>query len=247
MKSDVKLFRNLLVFSEKIMTPIGIWPTDHGWSILMAFVYIFLQLFYFVLVTVKNLVNPERESVENAFTLSNGGLMMVVFYMTRLAKRHKFLKLMSYIKVEEVAFERQQEKDQIASVGKEYQVITRCSMLLLATSILMRFLLPIAEFSYMKLTGSDETYELPPSMGIPTFIFGELITHVIETALRCIMLGNLIGICSIFILAILYIETKFLTLALDLEFLEMDDDLVINNLIKEHNEILEYDFLLIAL
>lgn len=78
MNSQVHLFHDLLIKTEKYLAPIGIWPNSkNSWITIFNTVILFG---YSILVLIKNLHNPEKESVENAITLANGGEFVFFFF-----------------------------------------------------------------------------------------------------------------------------------------------------------------------
>lgn len=144
-----ELFRNLLERAEKLLVPLGVWPSHWNWWITVF--NIVSLLVYSVLVLIKNLRNPERESIENAFTLANGGLITVVYFTTMLLKKEKCAELYAYIKSEKQLTLTSDERKVVISVGKEFYKITTAFLYFLPTAILIRFLLPTAKFTYLKV------------------------------------------------------------------------------------------------
>lgn len=230
-----KLFKNLLIKCERFLVPIGIWPSKN--NLWMTRFNIFILFGYSILVIVKNLLNPERETIENAFTLANGGLITVPYFLTLLIKREKCKEFFDFVKSDRKnELRTQDEKNLVISVGDVFQKISTGFLYILPTSILVRFVQPLLEFGYIQLFRPDKSFTLPPSMGIPTYLMGEIATYLVESLVRALMLTTLMGICTIFILSTLFICTQFHILSVDLKNMEKDEE--IDGLIKEHQEIL---------
>lgn len=144
-----ELFRNLLKRAEKLLVPLGVWPSS--WNRWISVLNILILLVYSILVIIKNLLNPEGESIENAFTLANGGLITVVYFITMLLKKDKCAELYAYIKTENQLTLTSEEKKVVIDVGREFNKITTAFLYFLPTAILIRFLLPTAEFTYLQV------------------------------------------------------------------------------------------------
>lgn len=143
------LFRKLLKRAEKILIPLGVWPSSWNWWVtLFNIVVLFV---YSILVLIKNLHNPERESIENAFTLANGGLITVVYFVTMLLKKQKCSELYNFIKTEQKIAKTSQERKIVINVGREFQRISTAFLYFLPSAILVRFLMPSAEYAYVKV------------------------------------------------------------------------------------------------
>jgi hypothetical protein len=234
---EVQLFENLLKKSEKYLTPCGIWPTENNsWITLFNIVVLFV---YSIMVLIKNLLDPERESIENAFTLANGGLITVVYFVTIFIKREKVKELFAYIKSEKQAPATRVEKEATIAVGREYYKISTAFLVILPASVFVRFIQPPIEYFYIQFFRIDKSFSLPASMGIPTFLIGELPTYIVESLVRGLMLITLMGVCSIFILSTLTICNQFNILAIKLEHMQTDDSKEIDKLIAEHRDLLK--------
>lgn len=144
-----ELFRNLLKRAEKLLIPLGVWPSENNYWITVFNIVILLV--YSILVLIKNLLNPEGESVENAFTLANGGLITVVYFVTMLVKKDQCAELYAYIKTENQLTMTGDEKKVVIDVGREFYKITTAFLYFLPTAVLIRFLLPTVEFTYLKV------------------------------------------------------------------------------------------------
>lgn len=143
------LFRKLLTRAEKVLIPLGVWPSSWNWWVTLF--NIIVLFVYSILVLIKNLHNPERESIENAFTLANGGLITVVYFVTMLLKKEKCSELYEFIKTEQKIATTSQEKEIVISVGKEFQGISTAFMYFLPSAVLVRFLMPTAEYAYTEV------------------------------------------------------------------------------------------------
>ncbi|KAG5668319.1 hypothetical protein PVAND_016263 [Polypedilum vanderplanki] len=238
--SEENLFRKLLLLDEKILVPIGIWPTNDWKFTMWNYFHIFIQLGFFILVVFKNLLNPEKGSVENALILANGGLIIVIYCITVLIKKDKFVELIDYMKVKSKSKVRPQERKFLINIGQEFQKIARGSLLVLAAACLLRFILPPIEIFYYELFDNDKIYKIPPAMGFPAYniLSLDILVYIVETFIRLLILAHLVGICSIFILTTLYISYKFFSLALNLEFFDQNDVNAVNGFIIEHNKII---------
>lgn len=149
LKMSEELFRHLTKSAEKFLKPLGVWPSQHNKWITISNIVILTG--YSILVIIKNLKNPERESIENAFTLANGGLITVAYFITILLKKEKCSKLYEYIISDNNYSLTNVEKIVVVNVGKEFQKISRAFIYFLFASISVRFLLPTAEYSYSKV------------------------------------------------------------------------------------------------
>ncbi|KAL7039239.1 hypothetical protein ACKWTF_009841 [Chironomus riparius] len=239
--SQVNLFHELLKKSEKYLVPIGIWPSPkNSWITLFN---IFILFSYSILVLIKNLLNPEGESIENAFTLANGGLITVVYFVTLVFKKQKLIAFFEFIKNHKIILTSDEAKKLMVAGGREYQKISTAFLYILPAAVLVRFLQPPLEYGFNQIFRDDKNFTLPPSMGIPTFVVGEIPTYILESIVRMIMLSTLMGVCAIFIASTLYICTHYNILALDLEMFR-DDDATINKLIETHQELLYFTKLL---
>ncbi|KAG5669168.1 hypothetical protein PVAND_017063 [Polypedilum vanderplanki] len=237
--SEENLFTNFVIFDEKILVSLGFWPVNNWKNTIWCYVHIFIQLTFFILVVVKNFSNPEKGSVENALVLSVGGLIMVVYFITLMNKKEKYIELLHYVKLKQKSKLRPQEREFLNKIGHEFRKIAKGSLFVLASAFLIRLFLPPFEIVYIKLFANDRTYKLPPSMGFPVFSspFANILVYIFETFMRLHILGSVVAICSIFILTTLHISYKYFSLSLNLEFYDKNDDDVINGFIIEHNRI----------
>lgn len=144
-----ELFRKLLTRSEKLLIPLGVWPTT--WNRWIIIFNVLVLSIYSFLVLIKNLKNPEQESVENAFTLANGGLITVVYFITMLLKKDKCIELYEHIKGEHRIAITIEEKKVVVDVGKEFQRISTAFLYFLPSAVLVRFLMPTAEYVYIQV------------------------------------------------------------------------------------------------
>jgi 7tm Odorant receptor len=235
MTSGDLLFKELLIVSERILSPLGIWPTaSNSWISLFNVV---TRIMYSILVLIKNYYNPEKESIENAFTLGNGGLITVMYFIVLLMKKEKCIKFFNSIKSERKLQYSDEEKRIQHAVGREYQKISTAFMYMLPIAIFIKFIQPLMEYLYIKLFKLERSFELPPSMGIPVEIVGEYPTYILESMIRAQMLITLMGVCSVYILSTLFICMQFQCLAINLKSVNDESKLV--GLIKEHVEILK--------
>jgi 7tm Odorant receptor len=238
MTSEDLLFKELLIISEKILSPLGIWPTAYNSWISLFNILILTS--YSVLVLIKNSLNPERESIENAFTLANGGLITVIYFIILLQEKDKCLEFFNFIKWDRKLYHSNEEKRIQHAVGREYQKISTAFFYILPTAIFIKFIQPLMEYLYIKLFKIERSFELPPSMGIPVEIVGEYPTYILESIIRAQMLITLMGVCSVYILSTLFICMQFQCLAINLKSVNDESKLV--GLIKEHEEILRLVF-----
>lgn len=144
-----ELFGRLLQRAEKILIPIGVWPSPWNWWVTLFNIVVLTV--YSILVLIKNLHNPERESIENAFTLANGGLITVIYFVTMLLKKEKCSELYEFIKSEQKIAVTKDEKEIVDKVGREFQKISTAFLIFLPSAVLVRFLMPTAEFAYIKV------------------------------------------------------------------------------------------------
>ncbi|XP_070498764.1 uncharacterized protein [Chironomus tepperi] len=201
-------------------------------------------LSFSIMVLIKNLFNPEKESIENAFALANGGLCTVVYFVTIIIKKQKFVDFLEFLKSQKKFLVNEDYIKLMTAAGREYKLIITALLYILPVGIAVRFFqLPI-EYGYIQLFEENQTFIMPPSMGIPTSVFGELPTFVLESLVRTAMLSMIIGICTIFILSTLYICTQFNILATELENVHEGDEKVIDKVIERHQELLNYTKLL---
>lgn len=147
--STEQLFRVLLVRAEKKLIPIGVWPTPWNWWVTLF--NIIILFVYAIFVLIKNLLNPERESIENAFTLVFGGLINFVYFLTFFLKKEKFLELFEFVKNNQKFITTSEERKILINVGKEFQRIVTAFSYFLPSAVLVRFLIPIVEFTYIKV------------------------------------------------------------------------------------------------
>lgn len=241
MNSQVNLFHELLEKSEKYLVPLGIWPSPKNG--LITLFNIFILFGYSILVLIKNLLNPEGESIENAFTLANGGLITVAYYVTMVFKKQKLLEFFGFIKSHKKLLATDEAKQLMIAGAREYQKISTAFLYILPVAVLVRFLQPPLEYGFIQLFRNDKNFTLPPAMGIPTFMVGEIPTYIVESLVRMIMLSSLMGVCAIFIVSTLYICTHYNILAFELENFR-EDEKIINKLIESHQELLYFTKLL---
>ncbi|XP_070498763.1 odorant receptor 10-like [Chironomus tepperi] len=241
MNKQINLFHELLEKSEKYLVPLGVWPSPKNtWITLFN---IFILFSYSILVLIKNLLNPEGESIENAFTLANGGLIAVVYFVVMVFKKEKLVEFFGFIKNHKIVLTTDETKSLMFAGGREYQKISTAFLYILPAAVLVRFLQPPLEYGFIQLFRDDKNFTLPPSMGIQKSVFGEIPTYVLESLVRMLMLSTLMGICAIFIVSTLYICTLYNILALELKSYR-DGDAAINNLIECHQELLYFTKLL---
>lgn len=236
MDDQVHLFEELLEKSKKILVPMGVWPSHNNRWITIANIVILVG--YSILVLVKNLLNPEGESIENAFTLGNAGLITVLYFVTMLKKKKEFMNFFELMKTNEKQFSSNEAKRLMIAGGQEYQKISNGFLFLLPAMVLVRFIQPSAQYAYIMLFSDDKTFSLPPPMGVPVFLFGEILTYVIESVIRMVIFSTLIAACLMFIISILYICTQYNILAMQLRSFKDKDDDAINKIIANHQVLL---------
>lgn len=254
--SSEELFRKFSTRAEKILIPLGIWPSSWNWWVTLFNITV---LFVFSnLVLIKNILNPEQKSIENAFTLANGGLINVVYFVTMFLKKEPCAELYEFIKTERKFATTSEEKKILMRVGKQFQNISKAFLYFLPLAILVRFFMPTAEFAYVKVKfiifskifsvnelktffkffAGNKTFELPPAMGLPIEVLGEIPIYIIESFVRALVLISIMGICIAFILSSLTICSQFEILSKKFEDLKTDDMKLLNDLIEEHKTLL---------
>ena len=167
----------------------------------------------------------------------------MVYFVTMVLKKEKFVKFFTFIKSERI-LELDESKKLLTAGGMEYKKISTAFLHILPISVLVRFLQPPLEYAYTNIFKDDKSYNLPPSMGIPTFLIGDIATYVLESVVRAIMLSTLMGVCAIFIVATLYLCTQYNILALELENMKENDDGTVHQMIENHQELLKFTKLL---
>jgi len=241
MATQENLLYQLIEKSEKYLVPLGIWPSaNNTWITIFNIIVLFS---FSVIIIFKNALNPESESIENAIALANGSLCTVVYFVTMIVKKDTLVEFLEFIKSHKKVFTNGDYKSLTFACAREYRIIMTALLCILPVGIAVRFLHPPLEYGYVQLFRDDKNFTLPPSMGIPTSVFGDIPTYILESIVRMIMLCTLLGICSIFILSTLYICTQYNILALELENFR-DDEKAINKLIERHQELLNYTKLL---
>lgn len=235
--ADIELFGDLLCKCKKILTFAGIWPSDR---------YIFVTLFnisvlsiFPFLVIAKSSLEPDAATIENAFTLANGGLIIVPYFLTVLAKKEKLLIFLNFI-INDVkrSLEAREKQQLLIQVGKEFDKILKVALFILPIAVSMKFIQPLLEFSYIKVFGQNEKFQLPPTMAIPNDLMGEFVTYIVESMIRSLMLCTLMGTCILFIVTCLHICTQFKILAVEFENLSTDNDEKVLKCINRHQELL---------
>jgi hypothetical protein len=241
MYNQENLLYQLIEKSEKYLIPLGIWPSANNiWITLFNIIVLFSSS---VLVICKNVLDPESESIENAIALGNGALCTVVYFVSMIVKKDALVEYLNFIKSHEKVFTNSDYKQLTSACAREYRIIMTALLCILPVGIAVRFLHPPLEYGYVKLLRNDKNFTLPPSMGIPTSMLGEIPTYILESIVRMIVLSTLVGICSIFILSSLYICTQYNILALELENIT-DDEEVVDKMIDRHQELLYFTKLL---
>lgn len=228
-------FQDLLLKAEINLVKIGIWPSKRS-KFVGAPLAVTLTLFS-VMVIIKNILNPNAESIENAFTLANGSLTIVVYWLTFFLKPDSFFEFFNSVKLIKVMLTEREEKIMVEA-GTELQKIWTAFRWILPASILIKFIQPLLEYLFIAIFANDRTFAFPPTMGIPSEILGEFSTYIIESMVRSIMLVFLMGTSFIFILASLYICTQFKILAADFEDFNANDD-SLEKLIRQHDKLLK--------
>lgn len=242
MDSSGDLFRDLIIGTQKYLCPLGVWPdSKNRW---ISIVNTTILCGYALMVLIKNLLQPERESIENAFTLANGSLVSVSYFLPMVLKTNKFKKFFEFMDKNRKIFVNAEHKRLILAGEREYRLITSAFIYILFPSVLVKFVQPPIEYVYVELFDPERIYSLPPSMGFPVFLFGELPTYVMESLIRTIMLTILMAVNTIFILSCLYIITLCNILSMEMQKFEKNSHKVINRLIENHQELLEYAKLL---
>ena len=84
---------------EKFLTPLGVWPSSENRAMTSFNIFVFST--FSVLVMVKIFLNPEGESIEIAFALSNACLLAVVHLFVVLLKGKRFQEFLDFVKQEE--------------------------------------------------------------------------------------------------------------------------------------------------
>lgn len=228
-------FSDLKVKLKFLLSLICVWPNDKSTrnvKILTAILSV-----YVLLVFIKNVINPEKESIENAFTLSNGNLIVVVFWMTVLLRRECCTNFFHFILND--ANDQNSPFDIKISIEAATEVIRvlKWYAIFLPASTVAKFFLPI--FEYAMNLGTNRTVVYPPAMGVPAEYFGEIPTFIIETSIRTLMLTTLVGACVLYAISSLHICSQFRILAHNIESFPMDDEKGLEVLIQRHQDLLE--------
>ena len=235
MVTQENLLYHLIEKSEKYLVPLGIWPSANNTCVI---IFNIIVLFSFsVLVLIKSVFNPESESIENAFTLANGGLCTVVYFVTMIVQKDKISEFFKFVKTQNKIFTNYGTKKLMIAAGKEYNIILVGYQVVLPVAVLVRFLYPPLAYGYVQIFQENKNFTLPPAMGLPSYIFGDIPTYILESFVRMIMLFTLLGICNIYILSTLYICTEYNILALELESISEDEEIV-DKMIERHQELL---------
>lgn len=143
------LSEKLLNSAENFLSPIGVWPNSWNHSVIL-FNVIVLTL-YAVLVNIKNILNPEGESIENAITLSNGGLVMVSYFVILLIKKEKSQEMFNFVKNGNRFAMTIKEMEVIQKIEREFKIISTTFLYFLPPAVLVRFVMPSAEYAYIKV------------------------------------------------------------------------------------------------
>lgn len=238
MDNSVYFFRDSIIKSEKYLNLLGLWPhVKTQWHTLF---YIVLFCGYALILLIKNLLQPEEESIENAVTLANGNIAIACYLIPMVLKKNKFRKLFEFLKADQKVFISLKHKEVLEAGVKEYQLITNVFFYILFPSVLMKFIHPPIVYVYIELFNPDKIFHLPPPMGLPAFLFGEIPTYIVESLLRMIMITSIIAICILFIFSSLHVITYCNILSMEMENFNENSHAVINKLIKTHQELLEH-------
>lgn len=237
MTSQENLLRKLVKKTEEFLVPLGIWPSANNTWIQILNIIVLLN--FSVLVLVKSVLNPEGESIENAFTLANGGICTGVYFLTMIVKKNKITKFFQFIKSERTILENNEAKKMIISAGRDYKIISIALLCILTAETLIRFLHPPIEYGYIHIFEDVRNFTLPPAMALPNVIFGDTRTYILESLIRILILSTLTGICAVFIVSTICLCTQLNILGLELRNITEDDE-IIKNLIENHQELLHF-------
>jgi hypothetical protein len=241
MAGQENLLYQLIEKSEKCLIPLGIWPDPDNTCII---IFNIIVLFSFsVLVLTKSILNPEGESIENAFTLANGGLCTGIYFVAMIVKKDKIIEFIKFIKTQDKIFTNCGAKALMIAAGKEYYIISIALLCILPAGTLIRFLQPPLAYGYVQFFQEGKNFTLPPAMGLPNFIFGDIRTYILESLIRMLILSNLSGICATFIVSTISVCTQLNMLGLELENIS-EDEKVIHKMIDRHQELLHFTKLL---
>lgn len=143
------LSEKLLTRTEKIIAPIGVWP--NSWNRGIAIFNVIVLTSYAIIVNLKNLLNPEEDSIENAIILSNGGLVMVSYFFVVLIKKEKAEKLFDFVKNGNKFALTVKEMKIIKKIEREFKIIATAFLYFLPPAVLVRFVMPTVEYFYIKV------------------------------------------------------------------------------------------------
>lgn len=226
--SDVKVKLNF------VLSLICVWPNENSLGRVRTLMSILSV--YVLMVFIKNVVNPEKESIENAFILSNGNLIVIIFWITTFVRRETSSKFFDFILNDSTHIKSEFDAEVSTQAAKEVIRVCKWYTIVLPAATILRFFLPI--FKLVMNLGTDKKVTYPPAMGVPVEYFGEIPTFIIETSMRLIMLTTLVGVCILYVISSLHICSQFKILANDIENFPMTEK-GLEVYITRHQELLE--------
>lgn len=138
----------LLNQAERILSSLGVWPNLHnGW---ITITNIILFVIFSVFVFVKNITNPQAESIETAFTYANGGNLFIIYLAIMLMRKDKFQKIIEFNKKEVKCELKNEESKIIKYAEKEYRTISTAFLIFVPSAVLSRLVILITEYAYSK-------------------------------------------------------------------------------------------------
>lgn len=240
MNANWKLYGNLLETFERILYKIGIWPRKDLPAVRII-ITIILSIFV-ILCIMKMIINPERESIENALANCLGLFMMVIFYIWLTYKADEFIEVVDFIKSDMKREPSDIEKKNLGDGVKEIQTVIKLSLFILPNSCVVKFIMPFVEYGYAIAVHGNGHLILPPAMALPILpieFYGELLSFIIEWMNFTLMMNALFGAAILFVILTVYINVQFKTLADELEILSIDDKEKFYNYIQRHQKLLE--------
>lgn len=258
--------KELLTRIEKKLVPFGIWPSSRNRWVTIFNIAILTA--YLILVLIKNILNPEGESIEIAFALAFGGLYVAIFCATLILRKEKVEKMLSFLKNGKNSEMTKKEMEIFQDAENDFVKIFKYYAYILPPTVIIRIILPLIElgynkvkltwvkriqykfidfskcyFTYVKVYATDKTFTLPAAQAFPVEYLGEMNVYVIETILsRAYILTLVMGVSLTYILTALLICAHFEVLRIQLENLNTDDPKFIEDFSKKHLELIEYKF-----
>lgn len=153
-------FSELKVKVKFVLTIMCVWPDENSTTSVKIFGTIISAFILSVLV--KNMINPEKESIENAFTLSNGLLIIIVFWVSSLLHRDCFLNFFHFILNDANIPNSPFDLNTSNEAAKEVIQVLKWFIIFLPAGTVAKFFLPV--FDFVSNLGTNRTVEFPPAM-----------------------------------------------------------------------------------